>query len=1261
MSLNGVGLTSRPQTLPADQYDHEISLIDATKPTRASTLDAPDDLSGPSDISSRRASGARLSKRWTKGTLREELVRRKYSKWQEGRVNNNEDTEDSSDEGANVTARRNDETSDAGPTAQTAVAGEPIQDAQGRKQRLQDIATSKCHAKGIKAVKDDYVVDILYENQRGSFWCGIPLYSHKSLLNFDPSPWQSAFFKDSPVNITNAQVPDPSWEWAWKSWYVDMSQDVDEEGWQYSFSFRQGFAWHGTHPWFHSFCRRRRWLRKRVKKHSNRRRETNGGTSQAHMLTADYFTIHARRDHSRGSSAERTVNARSSFTDYNGDQTEDEETLEDLSDITSLMRALKKGPVDRAKLAAVKRFLIQGGEDVFYLAEKMPDIMSSFIFQNSRRQLLAHLLYVCNAASEHRVEHVNRHKPEDDVEKRRIDSLLKAVHAAEEQVNGLEYWSDVKEMAEKGERQTGVDEGQSCRGLHGSDPELKKGSKDKGAAKAAMPETEIKGIPDEADVVQGRGVDGDPSQRSKENYKSAVETSPATAEPASAPVPAEKNKVEGVRDGNAIRRGGTASEYQETSSTTSESLKASFIAPHPAATATSNIIGQSWGRPTQPLSHDDSVSLQKYHQSVSKTVANGDDTSSLNQTVLSGESAIDDVTTSDPEDVPLARIVRAARSRRKHLADKESIRLQLEDKSMLSFDWRKPLEILEKHTHVGKVDDDLVGERFLVREEIIQAFAGDIGETIWDIKYRSGCEVHVLGKETRIGKYRSVLLQGSPSSIEMAKETMLSLFRRRLPDGTTFDSDRFLFGAAAGEVEEAGQSPVRKVWLKNARSLHQIRADKIPRPIIWTTLSFAKHVEDLTDSTVSRLMHRHLYKGKDSHVVMVAQLLRNLFHNPLNDNIISVRAFNAALKFLYKHNMISTARTLFGRMESLRRRMTSETFNIMLRGVAARKDLHNFTFLLRLMVRRGIKPNPGTWVALVMAVPSRAVQMRIEASMRRKGLLDNPDTVKDVMALGISDELTGHLSSGQGVQSFIERIDEAYSPAWISQSSLNQILDKIGERGSFSTALETLELVHDRGIQPDTKTLNTLISHCHRQGNLNEAVRLVQHFQLRFLVRPDEITYHILFVLAWKCQQYNVCRTVWRHGCLKAAVSHKMQEQVLRSLIRNTPTQPKTKGEMWMTSAGKVIAGIAPDEGIMERLIGWSEQGAQRCENLALAKEMLAQDLAALRSYRSAQPLVYQLRDALALDRSWAHNHVRKNTSTIWKVENAINIRLVRR
>ena len=362
MSTTGTSSASRSQATPTDQYDHEISLIDSTKPAGPARAETIDDVPSESGSSSPKASGVPLSKRRTRASLREELARRKYSKWQEGKNDNLGDAEGSSDESS---------IEPVAPKAQRAeieIPG-PATDIQ----QPSEAAGAHSHDKATKQEKNkiekgEYVIDILYENQRGLFWCGLPMYSHKSLLNFDPSAWQTASLKDSPVNITNAQVPDPSWQWAWKSWYVDMSQDVDEEGWQYSFSFTRGFAWHGTHPWFHSFCRRRRWLRKRTKKHLNRRHGTRDGMSQAHGLNADYFTIHSP---TRDSSTERAENARSNYSSGQGDGTEDEEDLDDISDITALTRALKKAPVDREKITVVKRFLLQGGEDVFYLADRV--------------------------------------------------------------------------------------------------------------------------------------------------------------------------------------------------------------------------------------------------------------------------------------------------------------------------------------------------------------------------------------------------------------------------------------------------------------------------------------------------------------------------------------------------------------------------------------------------------------------------------------------------------------------------------------------------------------------------------------------------------------------------------------------------------------------------------------------------------------------------------------------------------------------------
>ncbi|MCJ1227344.1 hypothetical protein MMC12_003999 [Toensbergia leucococca] len=500
MSLSGILTAARTQTNPTDTYDHAINLVDKTRPIAEPNQDSnesPTDFEFPS----RNSSGAPLSRRWTKGTLREEITRRKYAKWQESKFNNREETVELGDDHGNSVDKDS-----------NAAKRDDSKQAVVRSGRLRDrITFSRPKKKAAKAkLKDEYAVDILYENQRGWFLCGIPLYSSKSLLNFDPSPWQTATFKDSPINITNAQLPDPSWVWAWRSWYVDMSHDVDEEGWQYSFSFRQGFSWHGTHPWFHSYVRRRRWLRKRVKAHSERLHGETGDVHEAHMLNADYFTIHAQARGSRESSAERTVNNRSSFRDGPDGKNDDESEVdpEEITNVLALMTALRKARVDREKIEALYNFLDLGGDELFYLADRMEEIMGVFIYQTSRQQLLAHLFQLSKDSAYNADGKAEQQTPETEQARRKADNLLKAVSAAEVHIKNLEYWSDVRVLAKSGDIEETTDDNQvNPSSWQGLDPRGPAEVSDIEPKATEYDETrkfdeEIKGIPDDAETFE---------------------------------------------------------------------------------------------------------------------------------------------------------------------------------------------------------------------------------------------------------------------------------------------------------------------------------------------------------------------------------------------------------------------------------------------------------------------------------------------------------------------------------------------------------------------------------------------------------------------------------------------------------------------------------------------------------------------------------------------------------------------------------------
>ncbi|TKA76920.1 hypothetical protein B0A55_03104 [Friedmanniomyces simplex] len=431
-----MSITSGPSSLlnvPTPERikaEHNISLVDHTTPQAAertpSTSTAAPSIAEPPTPLFKRLTNNSLS---LQESVRQQLAKQKYAKYGQDRYT--ESTVDSS-------VRPAESAEDAGPQR----SGTGYLD-RGRAKAKGLLKRKRTHRLGQE--KEDTVIEILYENQRGWFLFGVPRFSSSTLLPSDPRPWQNAQFRTSPVSILNAQVPDPSWEWVWKSWYVDMSRDVDEEGWEYSLLFRQEFNWHGNHPWFHSFVRRRRWLRMRRRK--DEKRKTN---EKSHELTAEYFTIHPRT--LKPSSDEVRSKSRMSDAQKRAEDVSVEKM--EISTIGELALALRKAAVDREKLAAVRKFVDSAGEELYYLAGQMDEIMSRFVYQSSRRELLTALISHHDAAQE-QLDALGGHDHTGGDEKleqhgnavKRAENLHRAVQAAESQVARLEYWSDMKDVA----------------------------------------------------------------------------------------------------------------------------------------------------------------------------------------------------------------------------------------------------------------------------------------------------------------------------------------------------------------------------------------------------------------------------------------------------------------------------------------------------------------------------------------------------------------------------------------------------------------------------------------------------------------------------------------------------------------------------------------------------------------------------------------------------------------------------------------------
>ena len=214
---------------------------------------------------------------------------------------------------------------------------------------------------------------------------------------------------------------------------------MDEGGWEYSFAFSKKFSWHGA-TWYSSFVRRRAWIRKRARK------RPQDMSADPHMLSTDYFVVRPasyQSHRSNGSVSSSHAPSKSSMSQLSNS----EEEQPDIEDIETLLRILRHARIDREKRQAVENYLANA-RDLPALQHEMHEIMSLFIFQAARRQLLSYLM----RKHEETIEELGQEQSKDEEALlQRKEALDAAVKHAGEEVRKLAYWSDVKQMADSGE------------------------------------------------------------------------------------------------------------------------------------------------------------------------------------------------------------------------------------------------------------------------------------------------------------------------------------------------------------------------------------------------------------------------------------------------------------------------------------------------------------------------------------------------------------------------------------------------------------------------------------------------------------------------------------------------------------------------------------------------------------------------------------------------------------------------------------------
>ncbi|KAG0293987.1 hypothetical protein BGZ98_001946 [Dissophora globulifera] len=219
----------------------------------------------------------------------------------------------------------------------------------------------------------DFVYDFLYQHQRGAFFLGTPKFSSKSLLPVDPDEWTDQNFATSAMDTTDYVVPDPSWEWVHKSWLVDMTGDVDEDGWEYAIAFH-GSPWHGNYEVFRSFARRRRWLRLRKRK----------GKLTTKLGPLPERSYPSSIDPSSWSKIDVTsagLSSLSPFTDSAWMVGGEQETVD-------LYKLMAKAPLDRERLACAAQYAVWYPGKLDDIERRLDGYLNLLDYETSRREFL---------------------------------------------------------------------------------------------------------------------------------------------------------------------------------------------------------------------------------------------------------------------------------------------------------------------------------------------------------------------------------------------------------------------------------------------------------------------------------------------------------------------------------------------------------------------------------------------------------------------------------------------------------------------------------------------------------------------------------------------------------------------------------------------------------------------------------------------------------------------------------------------------------
>ncbi|KAL8697111.1 MAG: hypothetical protein Q9201_007308 [Fulgogasparrea decipioides] len=447
-----------------------------------------------------------------------------------------------------------------------------------------------------------------------------------------------------------------------------------------------------------------------------------------------------------------------------------------------------------------------------------------------------------------------------------------------------------------------------------------------------------------------------------------------------------------------------------------------------------------------------------------------------------------------------------------------------------------------------------------------------------------------------------------------------------------------------------------------------IHVDKIQRPAIWTQVSFYEHVVQLAFSRVDRLVQKQIYSEGKTHRDAVSDALQDLFADETLKYVFSVDAGNVGLRFFFDQGRFARGRELFGRLQELQRDTHPSTFNIMLGAAAIQKDLFNFTYILKLMIRYGIRLDSYAWLHLAQAVQEDQVRMIIINKMIERGLLQDRTILPDAVALLIPQMTKKFLDSGEDPEAVLEALDNRFGFNWCSVTGSERIIEEVGVRLSTQRALVILQQLCGRGYRPNQGLLLLLLRQCPWSRAHELSIEIIRLFRTEYNIHPSRRIFDVLFKQAWRSRLYNCCRVLWIHACVSGHTSFDMQMMVKHSLCaapsESLVDQPRS--QYWQETAGMVVTsrGARTNGHRFERLmLMWKgrkgRNNTNRDKYLRVVRRILDKDLSIGGQFRIAKPLDELLSDGLAADRQWAVGLAFKNVPLECKYSQVTDVEIV--